>query len=299
VPVVVHTPHGHVFFGYGSRLSTTLFIALERACAPLADRLIALTAAEQREHLAVGIGRPDQWVTIHSGVELSLFPSDAGPRQAVRAELGVPEAAVTLGTVGRLVPIKGQRYLLEAVAQLPARKPPLHLLLVGEGPLRSELVTRARALRLNVREHGRTGAAPLRPEAPTVHFLGLRRDVPRLLAALDLFVLPSLNEGMGRVLVEAMAMELPCVASRISGIPDLVEHDVTGLLVPPGDPARLAGALDRLLDEPGQARAMGRRGRQKVVPAFGRQQMLEKLAALYQELLLAKGIPVPPASGQS
>jgi glycosyltransferase involved in cell wall biosynthesis len=106
VPVVVHTPHGHVFHSYEGRLKTQLFVRFERACAPLADRLIALTETERREHLERRVGRPAQWSTVHSGVDFAPFQDCRGMRAAVRAELGMPADAVVLGTVGRLVPIK-------------------------------------------------------------------------------------------------------------------------------------------------------------------------------------------------
>jgi glycosyltransferase involved in cell wall biosynthesis len=308
VPVVVHTPHGHVFHSYEARLKTQLFVRLERACAGAADRLVALTDRERREHLDLGIGRPGQWVTVHSGIDFAPFQESRGSREAVRAELGLPADAVVLGSVGRLVPIKGHDYLLQALARLGARLPsltvgaPLHLLLVGDGPLRDDLIARARSLGLRVSGSG-SGSCPRscsgscsrrNAEGPTLHVLGLRRDVARLLAAMDLFTLPSLNEGMGRVLVEAMAMELPCVASGVSGVPDVVEDGVTGVLVPPRDPVALAGAIATLIEHPERAREMGRRGRRKVVPEFGVERMIEKLEAVYRELLEAKGIPVPP-----
>jgi glycosyltransferase involved in cell wall biosynthesis len=126
-----------------------------------------------------------------------------------------------------------------------------------------------------------------------MHVLGLRRDVGRLLAAMDLFVLPSLNEGMGRVLVEAMAMELPCIASRVSGVPDVVEDGLTGVLVPPRDPQALAREISTLIEHRERAREMGRQGRLKVVPEFSVERMITKLEAVYRELLEAKGISVP------
>jgi len=307
VPAVVHTPHGHVFHSYAGGLKTRLFVQAERSCARMADRLIALTATELREHLELGVGAPGQWTTIHSGVDLAPFVDSAAAREGVRAELGIPPEARVIGTVGRLVPVKGQEYLLGALSHLGSAASGLHLLLVGDGPLYDPLVAQAREQGCRVVVHGPT---PLQstselphshtaPHSPTVHFLGLRRDVPRLMAAMDLFALPSLNEGMGRVLVEAMAAELPCVASRVSGIPDVVEEGVTGLLTTPQDARALAGALAELLPQPARAREMGRAGRRRVVPAFGVERMLEELEALYREVLLEKGIGPPPRSREA
>ncbi len=294
VPAVVHTPHGHVFHGYGGRMKTEVFIRAERVCAPRADRLVALTETERREHLDLRIGCPDQWRVVHSGIDFRPFEAARGERERVRAELGMPAGAVVLGCVARLVPIKGHVHLVDAFARLARGRQDLHLLLVGDGPLREALVRQAREQGLNVVEEApRGGESRADAAASGVHFVGLRRDVPRLLAAMDLFVLPSLNEGMGRVLVEAMAMELPCVASRVSGIPDVVEEGRTGLLVPPADPEALARALETLLADPGRRRAMGTAGRAKAVPEFGVERMVEKLEALYREVLAEKGIPAP------
>jgi glycosyltransferase involved in cell wall biosynthesis len=289
-PIVVHTPHGHVFHSYEGRLKTRLFVHLERFGARAADRLVALTETERNEHVEIGIGRREQWTTIHSGVDFAPFEACRGTRHAVRRELHLPDDAVVMGTVGRLVPVKGQSYLVDALDRLSAQHHALHLLLVGDGPLRAELIAQSRSLGLNVVIHPNRRPDPHAPGAATVHFMGLRHDVARLMAAMDLFVLPSLNEGMGRVLVEAMAMELPCIASRVSGIPDVVEAGVTGILVPPQDPQALADAMLALLAHPDWMREMGRRGRQKAVPGFSRERMVAQVESLYKELLAEKGI---------
>ena len=291
VPVVIHTPHGHVFHSYESRVKTDLFIRAERWCASRANRLIALTENEKREHLELGIGTPEQWTVIHSGVDFRPFESARGERERVRAELGMSREHSVVGTVGRLVPIKGQRYLLEAYALVAAKRPGVELLLVGDGELREELVGQALALKLGVIQHDRRTQAG--PESPRVHFTGLRGDVPRLISAMDVFALPSLNEGMGRVLVEAMAMGLPCVASSVSGIPDVVEHGVTGLLHPPKDAPAIARALGELVDTPERAREMGRRGQARAVPGFSVENMVQRLENLYREELARKGIAAP------
>ena len=276
-PVVVHTPHGHVFHSYESRVRTALFIGAERLCGRLADRQIALTEGCRRDHLALRIAPADRFVTIHSGVDFSPFEAARPRREAVRRELGLPPGAMVLGTVGRLAPIKGQRYLLEAFAALRQSAPRLQLLLVGDGELRADLEQLAE--RLGCREQTR--------------FLGLRRDVPELLAAMDLFALPSLNEGMGRVLLEAMALELPIVATEVGGIPDLVEDGETGLLVPPGDSVALGEAIQRLLAAPELAKRLGRQGKARATPHYSQEAMVARIEALYRELLAARGIAVP------
>ncbi|MBM3459660.1 MAG: glycosyltransferase family 4 protein, partial [Armatimonadetes bacterium] len=150
IPAVIHTPHGHVFHSYESGLKTRIFVTAERFCAPLADRLVALTEQEKRETLEFGVGREANWRVIHSGVELAPFRAAASERTAARAELGLAPEAQVVGTVGRLVPIKGQIYLIEAFARLPDSGD-RHLLVVGDGELQESLAARARELRLAVR----------------------------------------------------------------------------------------------------------------------------------------------------
>lgn len=313
VPVVIHTPHGHVFHSYEGRLKSKVFIGVERTCASMAHHLVALTAREMQEHLELGVGRPEQWSVIHSGVDFRPFEEARGSGARVRAELGIPPDVPVIGTVGRLVAIKGQEYLVEAAARLAGDFPDLHLLIVGDGPLRARLMEVARNSGLHTVEHpvpegsngmparrGSISPGADRPKTPlpTVHFTGLRKDVGRMLSAMDLFALPSLNEGMGRVLVEAMAMELPCVASRVSGIPDVVEEEVTGLLVPARDAGALSASLRRLLESPDLARGMGQRGRARAVPGYSVEQMLAQLESLYREALRERGI-TPPAAPEA
>jgi glycosyltransferase involved in cell wall biosynthesis len=298
VPLVVHTPHGHVFHSYESGLKTKLFIAAERYCARMTDRLIALTPNERQEHLELGIGPQSGWSVVHSGIDFGPFEAARPEREQVRQQLGIGSDVILLGTVGRLVPIKGQCHLIDAFAQLAAQHPKLQLIVVGDGELRGALVDQCSAHGLPIVQHdlpdgcGNGGAS--QSLGARVHFTGLRRDVPRLMAAMDLFVLPSLNEGMGRVLVEAMAMELPCVASRVSGIPDVVADGETGWLVPPRDSQALSAALQAALAHPAELRARGQRGRARAVPSFGLPCMLDQLEAVYRELLQRKGIVAPP-----
>lgn len=293
VPVVVHTPHGHVFHSYESGLKTRLFIGAERWCAGKADRLVALTENERREHLELGVGREAQWSTVHSGIDFAPFEAAPDSRETVRREWGVSPEAQVIGCVGRVVPIKGHQYLIEAFARAATGGADRHLVLVGDGELRDTLAERARALSLSVVAHDKGEKAS--GAGPAVHFLGLRKDVPRQMAGFDLFALASLNEGMGRVLVEAMAMRLPCVATRVSGIPDVVVQGETGLLVPARDAAALAVALRELLQEPDRARRMGEAGRQRAVPGFSVERMVESLENLYRGELERKGITPPPA----
>lgn len=273
VPVVVHTPHGHVFYGHFGRLASRVFLTVERLLARRTTWLIALTEAEREEHLKLSVGRPDRFVVVPSGIDLERFRRAVALPRRPPEGLVLPADAVLVGSVGWLTRVKGHRVLIEAVARLKEAHPRLHLMLVGSGDLRDEFERLARRLGLGDR----------------VHFLGARQDVPECLAAMDLFVLPSLNEGMGRALVEAMAAGRPVVASRVGGVPAIIQDRVTGVLVPPGDPAALAGTLDELLRRPDQARALGAAAALAIGERFGTEAMARAVEQVYEEALQERG----------
>jgi glycosyltransferase involved in cell wall biosynthesis len=265
---IVHTPHGHVFYGYFGPWKTRLFIWAERLMARWTDAIVTLTDREAQEHLALGVGHPSQFVTIFSGIPLPGPKARAGTGPSRRRALGLPAEGALVGSVGRLDPVKGHALLIQAFAMLGARHPGARLILIGEGEKREEYQALARKLGV----------------AEGVRFMGWRDDVGDLLAELDLFVFPSRNEGMGRAAVEAMAAGLAVVAARTGGLPEVVREGETGLLVPPGDAAALSAAIDRLLARPEERRAMGEAGR-RLAQAYSAERMCEKIEALYQRLL--------------
>jgi len=233
-----------------------------------AVRTIALS-----EHVAQFVARhgrvhPTRIRRVYYGVD----PAALQPRRdrgTVRRELGLPQDAPLLVCVGRLAPQKDHPTLLAALAQLP---PDVMLLVVGGDPFGDgEARLQELARRLGLTERAR--------------FLGIRHDVPDLLGASDLFVLPSLWEGLGLVFLEAMAVELPVVASNVSAIPEVIEDGATGWLVPPADPVRLARTIAAALADPQERAARGRRGRQWLDQRFGLPRMIDETLAVYGEAL--------------
>jgi glycosyltransferase involved in cell wall biosynthesis len=272
VPIVVHTPHGHAFHGYLNSLGSRALQWVERGLAAWTDRIVCLTEAERQDHLRFRAGPPEKFEVIHSGVDIERFRAarlTSSPH--MRRALGLPEDGPLVGCIARLVPIKGVHHLLEAVALVRAAVPQAAVVFVGDGPLRDQLQRRAAALGLD-------GA---------VVFLGLRRDVPEIVALCDVVVLPSLNEGMGRAAVEAFAAGRPVVGSRISGIQDVIIDGQTGFLVPPADSDALAHAIIRYLTNPGLADAMGRRA-QAGAERYSVAEMISKIDSLYAGLLAAR-----------
>lgn len=235
VPAVIHQPHGHIFYGYYGPRQTRLYVALERLAARWTDRIVTLTDLGTEEHLALGIGRRDRFVAVPSGVPTARLRERAPRRDIARARLGIsPDAFVVVG-VGRLVPIKGFDLLVEAVPAVLAAVPETEVLLVGDGPDRDGLAARAAELGVAAR----------------VRFLGTTSDVVLPLAAADVCAAPSRNEGMGRALVEAMALAVPVVGAAVGGIPAVIGDDEAGRLIPSGDAAALAAALVELGQDPG------------------------------------------------
>lgn len=271
VPVVVHTAHGHVFYGHFGRVLSRAFIVVERLAARITDRMIALTEGERNDYLRYGVSKPEKTVTIHSGVNVDRFSrrdAVSSDKPALTNGLGLDPDRLVVGTVGWLLPIKGPMILLKAMLRVWKVRPDIQLVFVGKGDLEDLLKREAEYRRVDGQ----------------VHFLGWRDDIEAVLPVFDLFVLPSLNEGMGRVLVEAMAAGKPIVASNTGGIPDLVVHGKNGLLVAPGDPEELAGAIQYLIDHPQRTKDMGDYGRE-FCKRFSLGAMLEKIDLLYQGLI--------------
>jgi glycosyltransferase involved in cell wall biosynthesis len=196
-------------------------------------------------------------------------------RAAMRASLRIPLVAPVAGVIARLTEQKGHRFLFEALASREELSD-VHLLVIGGGDLALSLQGRAQSLGL----------------APRVHFLGARRDLGDLLAAMDVFVMPSLWEGLPLSMVLAMGAGVPVVATAVAGIPEVVADGQTGLLVPAGDSAALGAALARLFTDDALCARIGREAQASVLPRFGVERYVDSIVSLYDRLL-------PPRSAQT
>jgi len=268
VPIIIHRPHGHVFYGHFGPLISKFFLLTERVMARITDRMVALTEAEKNDHIALSVFRPEKIATIHSGVDVDRFMNVQVDIAEKRKELGLNSKGLVVATVGWLLPIKGPMHLLKAMSNVWESHPETTLIFVGKGDLEKGLKEEAR--RMGVWDK--------------VKFLGWRDDIPEIMETIDVFVLPSLNEGMGRVLVEAMAAGKPVVASRVGGILDLVNEGQNGFLAEPGDEKGLAIAIKKLLEDKKMRDEMGKRGRE-IAQDFSVEKMIEKIDVLYESLL--------------
>jgi len=251
---------------------------LMRAASRLAIRLgrptlVAVSAAVRDSALRTLGADPARVVTIHNGVDLDA--ATVGPdRAAAREAWGIDASTLVLVIVGRLVSLKGHRYLFQALSGLRTRHPGTTLLVVGDGPF-------LEPFRTQVRDLGLAGA---------VRFLGAAPGLAeRAVAAADVLVAPSLSEGFGLAVLEAMAMRRPCVVSRTGGLPEIVEDGGSGFLVAPGDVPALTAALTRLADDAALRERLGRRGRAIVEERFDVRETARRLAALYDGVLARGG----------
>jgi glycosyltransferase involved in cell wall biosynthesis len=273
VPVIVHTPHGHVFYGHFGPFRSWFFLQIERALSAITDRLIALTEAERQDHLDRDVGKPDRFAVVPSGIDREKFGRARVQGKQQPDWFGCPPNALVVGSVGWLTDIKGHEYLIEAIAKLKQDFPALHLVVIGSGDRHDSLLRQAELAGLG----------------DAVHLLGHRDDIEACLAGMDLFVLPSLNEGMGRALIEAMTAGLPVIASHVGGIPAVISHERTGLLVPPGDAGALADALRRLLDRPEWATQLGVAASHSVDSRYGSVSMVHAIESIFAEALSVRG----------
>jgi glycosyltransferase involved in cell wall biosynthesis len=213
---------------------------------------------------------PDRLIVLYNGIDLAPFEAVAPEARArVRAELAIPRTAPVMVTVAVLRPPKGIATMIEAMPAVLRAHPEARYLVVGDGETRDELEALARRHAV----------------AERVVFAGARTDIPDILAAADAFVLPSLNEALPTVLVEAMAAAKPIIASSTGGIPEMVEPGVNGVLVPPGAPGQLAAACIRLLAAPEWGAAMGARGRRIACTRFALEAHAARLVTLYEAAL--------------
>ncbi|MDF0643650.1 MAG: glycosyltransferase family 4 protein [Nitrospira sp.] len=210
-------------------------------------------------------------VCIRNGIDLRAVPTQE-ERRLMRAELGIDNGTRLIGAVGRLTPVKGLKYLLRAAKLFLGSDPNCKVLIVGDGNIRKELEEEARVLGISQR----------------VVFLGHREDCQQLMSALDIFVLPSLSEGIPMALLEAMSASRAIVASRVGGVPEVIEDGVHGFLVEPKDVDALATKCVQLVRSPELVRTMGEAARKQVEREFSAEDMAHQVSLLYRELVAAE-----------
>jgi len=274
VKIIVHTPHGHVFYSYFGKFKTAFFIKLEKWAAKFTDRIITLTGLGRDEHVRLGIAEAGKFLPVYCGIDLTRFLSCQIDVEAGRKKWQIAKDDLVVGMVSRLVPIKGVEYFIRAIPEIKKEMPRVKFLIVGDGPLKEGLEKLAENLGV-----GRE-----------IIFTGNRNDIPDFMAIFDVYVLTSLNEGLGRTLIEAMASGKCAVATRVGGVAEIVIDGETGILVEPKDPLGLKKAIVKLLTNKDLRDKMGNKAKERAKALFGVDTMIEKTEKLYQELARLKGI---------
>jgi len=270
-PGAVHTLHGIHYLHYRNPVLRRLYVLLERKCSRSTDRLILVCRSDFQKARRYRLADERKMTVILNGTDVRTdVPAETvfGLRQELGWELGRP----VVGTVARLHRQKGVINLLRAAPGILNAFPGAAIAIVGDGPEREHLRREARRLGLDHR----------------VQFLGERKDAAVALALFDLFVLPSLWEGLPFVLVEAAALGRPIVATAVDGVPEILENGKTGLLVPPGDPTALSHAVLKLLGDREEAARLGDMARKLVPPRFPLRRMVEQTENLYLDILSSK-----------
>jgi glycosyltransferase involved in cell wall biosynthesis len=272
-----HLPRAHLLAGLVGRLTdvpvlTTIharqLATLDLEVHRLTGSHLSMVCRQSYFH-ALGLGVDARLASCEpNGVDTHAFRPRPRGRDGLRAALGIAAEAPLVGFVGRLSPEKGPEVLLRALLVLRTQCPAAQVVFVGEGPMRAELQALAEAL-------GVAGA---------VHFAGARADMPRVYAEFDVLACSSHTEAMPLAVLEAMACGVPVVASRVGGVPEIVEPGRSGCLVAPGDFDDLAGCCARLLAEPALRRAMGERARQRAVERLALQPAVDRVGRLLTRL---------------
>lgn len=271
VPIVIHHVHGLAIHNYSTKANILVYAWLERLAAYLCDLIIAVSEWERQKMLSLRITTSERIVTVPNGIDPTQYLYVI-PQPYLRQEMGLDDGQKVVAFFGRICKQKGPRYFIEAIPLIMRQCHNIAFLVVGEGPLRPEL--ESLSANLGIQQN--------------VNFAGFRRDIPALLSLVDVVVVPSLWEGFGIALAEAMAAGKPVVASQVDAIPELVEGGVTGIMVQPEDVTAFARAILWLLNNGEKAEKMGRAGRERVTKNFTEVHMKEKIWELYQQLITEK-----------
>jgi glycosyltransferase involved in cell wall biosynthesis len=269
VPILVHTVHGWSFHDHMRPALRRLYIGLERLAASFTQAMIVVAERDIQKGLRQGIGSRDQYHLIRSAIPLDEFDPGQYDRREVRRALGIPIEAPVLGNVGRFSAQKNPLDWVRIAGRIGRAQPNARFLLVGDGPLRSEVERGLQA-------EGIAGRTVL---------TGLRRDPGRMMAAMDVFLLTSLWEGLPRVLPQAMSIGLPVAAYDVDGSAEVVLPGETGTLCPPGALDEMAAGCLELLRDPALRLQMGLSGQARARSEFDLTDMIARIDGLYQDLL--------------
>ena len=266
-PIVIHTIHGFAFHDYMNSFKKNIFIYLEKLSAKWTHGLVTVSNLNKKKVVDLGIAPIEKLKNIYSGIDLTLFINEKNDQ--FRKELNLDNSHLLLGSVGRLSNQKDPITMIEAFCIVIKSFPNAHLTLVGDGELRDEILIKIDQLQLNGK----------------VHLTGNKNDPWKIYHSLDLFIMSSIYEGLGRSITEALSCGVPVVCTRVEGVPEIVRDNKTGILVPPKDPSALATGIIKSLNDMDNARKMAEEGRKFVNENFDVKKMVDDIDTLYDTLL--------------
>lgn len=272
VRVVIHTPHCFCFEAQDMhRIKKSFYFHIEKLAALFCDKIIAVSESQKKDILALGLTDERKVITIENGVDVYKFGNNGINILKKKQELGLDNGSTILGTVGVLNESKGHRYIIEAVSKILAEGFDVRLIIAGEGILHKDLDTLRASLGLDSR----------------VKLLGFREDIAELLSLMDIFVFPSLWEGMSLALLEAMACGLPVISTDVHGAVDLIGNNQRGILVQRKDVQGLVDAIRYLVSDPNKAKRMGEEARELIGKNYTLEKQVERIQGLYISIWLS------------
>ncbi len=266
-PLVIHTIHGFAFHDFMSSFKKNIYIYLEKLSAKWTHGLVTVSNLNKKKVVDLGIAPIEKLKNIYSGIDLSLFINEKNDQ--FRKELNLDSSHLLLGSVGRLSHQKDPITMIEAFFIVIKRFPNAHLALVGDGELRNEILIKIDQLQLNGK----------------VHLTGNRNNPWKIYYSLDLFIMSSIYEGLGRSITEALSCGVPVVCTSVEGVPEIVRDNETGILVPPKNSSALANGIIKSLNDMDNARKMAEEGRKFVNENFDVKKMVDDIDTLYDTFL--------------
>ena len=278
VPVIIHGLHGSTFQAFNSGLLNWLLFLFERLTGRFTDAYISVSNVLSEKYIEKGIGKKENYYTVHSGMELETFYNvrEKNNYRKKQGELGINSKHFVIGNVARLETRKGHKFLLDALKKIIEDRKGCHLklLIIGEGQDREGLVSYVKKLDLEDK----------------VIFTGYRKNIEELMALMDIFVLTSLREGLPRVLVQAAAVGIPSVAFNVDGVSEIIKDNYNGFLVRPRDVGQLTNRIIKYVDNKELIELHGKNGRNFVNGKWSVEDMVNKVDEIYQNLIEEKKI---------
>jgi glycosyltransferase involved in cell wall biosynthesis len=270
-PAILHTIHGLAFTASTNAAVNFAYRMLEKWTAPITDKIVCVADSMRDQSLAGGVGKPSQYVTVYSGMEIGPFLHPPIDRRTIRRQWGIADEQIVVGTIARLFDLKGHEDLLDLAPELCKNHPQLRFMWVGDGSLRSAFEQQIAGMNLKDR-FILTGLVP-----PT--------RIPELANAMDILVHPSRREGLARALPQGSLCGCPCVTYDIDGAKEGVLDGQTGFVIPPFDKSKFGDAIATLLADAELRKKLGNAGREFASKRFGADVMVEALALEYQAVL--------------